>query len=110
MKKIIIESGVCGEKVEVTADSQDGRHVTVRVGKCCQFIERMKPDLEKEPLDAYRLMSNILNSPIYQSASRCLPHVTCPVPSAIHKVIEAEAGLAVPVDVKITFERDGGKE
>lgn len=104
MRKVQICAGVCGETVEATAEKVDNRRVKLKIGKCCQFIERMKPELEKEPLDAYQLMNTISSSRIYQSASKCLPHVTCPAPSGLHKLIEVEMGLAVPVDVSIKIE------
>ena len=39
----------------------------------------------------------------YQAALQNIEHITCPVPVAILKAIEAELGLALPKDVAIRF-------
>ncbi len=103
-KKVVICAGVCGETVEATVESVDSRYVRLKIGKCCKHIERMKPMLEGEPLDARKVISNIRQSPIFDAAQKWLPHVTCPVPVGLSKLIEIEAGLNVPVDVSIKFE------
>ena len=107
MNKISVFAGVCGEKVEATAHSEDGRHVKISITHCCKHVARMKAKLENGQMDGYELMRSIKTSPIYGAAGDCLPHVTCPIPSALHKLVEAELGLAVPVDVTIKFERNG---
>jgi len=108
MNKVVICAGVCGETVEATVESVDGRHVRLKIGKCCKHVERMKPMLEKEPLDAREVISNLRLSPVFDVANKCLPHVTCPVPVGLSKLIEIEAGLNVPVDVSIKFETTDG--
>ncbi|MDH4185329.1 MAG: hypothetical protein OEV92_13960 [Nitrospinota bacterium] len=104
MKKVSVFAGACGETVEATAESADGRHVDLKITQCCKHVARMKAKLENGPLDGYELMRSLRTSQIYDVAGQCLPHVTCPVPSALHKLIEAELGLAVPVDITIKFE------
>ncbi len=104
MPKITIDAGACGETVEASAECEDGRVVKFTIGVCCEHVERMKPALELEPLDAFSLMKGFEVSPIYQSAAKCLPHVTCPVPSGFHKLVELSAGLAVPADVTMKIE------
>jgi len=106
MKKIVVDAGVCGEKVAATAESPDGRHVKINITKCCRHMVQMKEMFSNGPLDGYELMRNIETSKIHIAADKCLPHVTCPVPTALHKLVEAELGLAVPVDVTIKFEKD----
>ncbi len=105
MAKVVVNAGVCGEIVEATAESDDERYVKIKIGKCCEYVERMKAELEAEPLDAYKLMTNFESSLIYKSANKCLPHVTCPVPSALHKLIEIATGMAVAADVTIKIEK-----
>lgn len=105
MAKVVVIAGVCGETIEASAESIDKRYVKIKIEKCCEHVERMKLALEKEPLDGYRLMTNFENSQIYKSANFCLPHVTCPVPSALHKLVEVALELAVPVDISIKIEK-----
>lgn len=105
MAKIVVNAGACGEIIEATAESDDERHVTIKIEKCCEYVERMKAELEAGPLDAYKLMTNIEGSLIYKSANKCLPHVTCPVPSGLHKLVELATGMAVASDVTIKIEK-----
>ena len=86
------------------AEKVDKRHVLLKITRCCEHIARMKTRLEKKPLDVLNVMSKISDSEIYKAADQCLPHTTCPVPSALSKLVEVEMGLAVPVDVSIRFE------
>jgi hypothetical protein len=104
MNKVSVFAGICGELVEATAESEDGRHVKITITQCCKHVARMKAKLENGPLDGFELMRSIKTSQIYAAAD-CLPHVTCPIPSALHKLVEAELGLAIPMDVTIKFER-----
>ncbi len=105
MAKVIVNAGVCGEIMEASAESVDKRYVKIKIGKCCEFVERMKPALESEPLDGYKLMTTFESSDIYKAANKCLPHVTCPVPSGLHKLIEVALDLAISVDVSIKIEK-----
>jgi len=105
MAKIVVTAGACGETVEATAKAVDDRYANVKIGKCCEYVERMKQALEAEPLDGYKLMKGFAASEIYKSAGVCLPHVTCPVPAALHKLVELELGLAVAADVVIKIEK-----
>jgi hypothetical protein len=58
-----------------------------------------------QTMDMMDVFKKILDNPVYRQGSICLRHVSCPVPSGILKALEVEAGLALPKDVKIVFER-----
>jgi len=58
-----------------------------------------------QTMDMMDVFKRILDNPVYREGSACLRHVSCPVPSAVQKALEIEAGLALPKDVKIVFER-----
>ena len=49
----------------------------------------------------------ILKNPVYLAAARHLKHAACPVPAAVLKALEVEAGLNVKKDATIVFEKDG---
>ena len=51
------------------------------------------------------VFGRMTDSAVYRSATQHLKHAACPVPSAILKAIEVEAGLAVPQDVIIKIEK-----
>ena len=42
---------------------------------------------------------------VYKAASRSTRHFMCPVPVAVLKAIEVEAGLALPKDVSFSFKK-----
>ena len=48
----------------------------------------------------------ILNNPVYLAAGRHLKHAACPVPAAVLKALEVEAGLNVKKDATIVFAKD----
>ena len=56
---------------------------------------------EVDPWDAIKRFGD---GEINKAALNCGLHVTCPVPMAILKAIEVEAGLALPRDIVIRFE------
>mgnify|MGYP007063821427 CR=1 FL=1 len=104
MPKINICAGQCGETVDASAECEDGRYVKFSIGKCCEHVEKLKPFLESEPIDAFTELRNFESSLIYEKSGKCLPHVTCPVPSGFLKLIELASGMAVASDVSIKIE------
>lgn len=68
------------------------------------MIEELGENLKE--LSMMACFTRIIDSIVYKEASACLKHVSCPVPSAILKTVEVEAGLAVAKDVSMKFLKD----
>lgn len=106
MTKVEIMPGVCGLKAIVTAESEDGMEVKVKVDSPCGGIRKMM-EAVGEDLDAYGLLFQKPGAgELYEAASRNCPHGTCVVPSGILKCIEAECKMALPRDASIHFIQD----
>jgi len=103
-----IKPGVCGFDTVVTASSQDLRHVRLAVDSQCPALLHLVA-LLPEQIDAYaELEPDNPRGVILRLATENLYCAGCPVPSAMIKAAEVEAGLAEPVDVTIRLEQDTG--
>ncbi|HDO35269.1 MAG TPA: hypothetical protein ENH07_03090 [Nitrospirae bacterium] len=96
-----INSGICGFSTVVKVEKKAGKKFAVTVSSECEMVQKLGAEMpELEFMDAFK---RITDNPVYVRASVCLKHVSCPVPSGVLKVLEVEAGLAVPKDVHMEF-------
>ena len=107
MTKVKIDPGVCGLITKVTAESEDGMNVHVRIVSACEDVRKMYEALGPDH-DAYEVcLSKPGKNAFYNYASQHFPgHAACPVVAGIIKCIEAECRLALPRDVTIRFVTD----
>jgi len=106
MTKIQIRPGACGMLVTVEVKKKDKKIFTVTVTSECEMVRKLGTELpELNFMDAFKRLHD---NPVYTKGAACLKHVSCPVPTGILKALEVEAGLAVPRDVSIVFEKDPG--
>lgn len=101
MIKIIVDSGICGFTVEITAKKDKDKKINISLDTECEMVKEMLEDIST--LDLRDALSGYLNNPVYRSASKHISHVACPVPAAILKAIEVQAGVCLPQDVNIKF-------
>ena len=103
MTKVEIMPGICGLTAIVTAESEDGMDVTVKVESKCKDVTKMMEEVG-EDLDAMEILFHKPGEgPLYEAASKYCPHAARPVTSGILKCIEAECHMALPKDVSIKF-------
>jgi len=102
MTKVVINPGICGFITSVEVDKVAKRKVKVVITSPCEKVTKLGESLTE--IDQWEILKKHVDCDIYKSASRRQLHVTCPVPLAILKAIEVEAGLALPRDVTIRFE------
>ncbi len=70
----------------------------------CEMARKLGETLPSLTLaDAFKKFPD---NPVYKKGAACLRHAACPVPSAVLKALEVEAGLGVPRDVTIVFMKD----
>ena len=105
MTRVKIEPGVCGLSTKVTAESEDGMEVKVKIYSACKAVQQMAKDLG-EDFDAYEVcLCHPGENEFYDYAKEHFPgHAACPTIAGIIKCIEAECKLALPRPVSITFE------
>ncbi len=105
MSKVVVDAGVCGFKAAVHARKTGDWSVEVRISSGCGMLTDMNPELA-EVNWRRGVFGRIENCAIYQISSRHIRHTACPVPAAILKAIEVEAGLALPADVTMRIAGD----
>ncbi|MBI5634058.1 MAG: hypothetical protein HZA15_11330 [Nitrospirae bacterium] len=101
MTKVQVNPGVCGFAVVVKVERDKERNFHIYLDTECEMVKKMAEELSF--LEFRAPFSAILHNPVYRSASRNLKHAACPIPSAILKAIEVEAGACLPRPVTITF-------
>lgn len=101
MRKVEVNSGACGYKAIVTAETEDGDMIKIKIETECLMVKGMAEELKQ--VEKMSLFAGFLTNPVYKVASKHVRHCMCPVPSAILKAVEVEAGLNVPKNVSIEF-------
>lgn len=101
MTVVEVDPGVCRMNATVEVTKVEKRKFKVAVTSECKMIAKMG-DLLGE-IDLKDVMKPHTESLVYQSASQCRLHLACPVPMAVLKAIEVEAGLALPKSITVNF-------
>lgn len=104
MTKVVVNSGACGFTVTVKAEKGSDKKILVFLDTACEMVRKMQEDIAA--VDRMVTLIGFRDNPVYLSAAKHLKHVACPVPSAILKAIETEAGMNVPKDARIEFIRE----
>jgi len=99
MTRVLVEPGACQLTTDVRATMQPDGLVAVAIESPCKLVSQWASTLG--PLDPFRFAGR------RQPGAAPLPcdvcHASCPLPVAVLKVVEVEAGLALPTDVRIAF-------
>ncbi len=105
MTTVIVNSGACGFTVtiKVKKTGEDGK-IAVSLETDCDRVRKMLEDIAV--LDRFAPLTGFHSNLVLRSAAKHLRHPACPVPSAILKAIEVEAGFNIPKDVSIHFVKD----
>lgn len=104
MTKIKVDTGQCGMEAVVEVKKKDKGAFELRITSPCAMVTKLAEEVPTLTLaDAFKML---LENPVYKKSAKCLRHVACPVPCAVLKALEVEAGLGVPKDVSIHFIRD----
>lgn len=104
MTRVTVNPGACGMESTIEVEKKDSRTYNVKVGSDCEMVVKLGKEVSE--LTMMDVFKRLLDNPVYTKAAMCLKHVACPVPSAILKALEVEAGLNVPKDVSIKFVKD----
>ncbi|TAN41395.1 MAG: hypothetical protein EPN22_15450 [Nitrospirae bacterium] len=104
MTRVRINPGACGLPAVVEIEKKDAKTYVLRVTSECPMVEKLGAEVsELTMMDAFKRFQD---NPVYSKGAACLKHVACPVPSGILKALEVEAGLNVPKDASIVFEKE----
>lgn len=103
MAQADVMAGNCGFNTHVET-SMNGRTCKVHITSDCAAIQRMAEELTE--VDPYKEISFRRAMPkTHEMGVKYCTHAACPVPVAILKAIEIEAGLALPTDVIIKLSK-----
>lgn len=106
MVKVVIKSGICGFTINASAVGEDGRHVKLEIESDCPNWQKIAAELKE--VDAFEeLFQTKLEGKVYQTFIRLSPHVSCPGPSGLLKLIEVTAGLALPQSASLVVWKEG---
>ena len=105
MTKVVVTSGACGFTSAISAGETADQSVAISVDSGCAMVEMMAAEIAC--LGWQDALVGILDNPVYLAAGKHLRHPACPVPAAVLKALEVEAGLNVKTDVTIVFEKGG---
>jgi hypothetical protein len=101
MVTVNVNPGVCKFEAVIDVRKIPGGEVEVNVTSQCKNVNSLCQSLSKMKV------SEAVTSPnrnvVIKHALLTLPHSACPIPCAVIKAVEAEAGLALKKDVSITF-------
>ena len=101
MTVVEVDAGSCGFITKIEVFKVDARLVKVVVSSDCEMITEWGEELIS--LDWGQCLRNFVDSPVFQCSSKHIGHVACPIPVALIKAMEVEAGLALPANVTIRF-------
>ena len=105
MTRVAVKAGACGFTSLIRAEKGRERTIDISIQSGCAMVQKMAAEITS--LGRRDALVGMLNNPVYLAAGRHLKHAACPVPAAVLKALEVEAGLNVKTDATITFEKDG---
>ena len=98
-----MDPGICGFSCVIEAQKKGSRTVSVKItGSECKQILRLSGLVNKMTLRD--LFAPISRNPVFSSVELAGCHLSCPVPVAVLKAAEVAMEMALPRDVRITFE------
>ena len=99
-----VKSGICGFVAAIDAKSEDMQHVTIALDSDCPNVQRLQGLLGT--IDAFSELGTKFDGEIHSASKAAkLCNAGCPIPAALHKVTQVAAGLALPGDASIEFEK-----
>lgn len=101
MTMVEVNPGICGMNTTIGVTKLNKRQFGVDITTDCEIITKMGELLGE--IDLRDSLKPHIHSSIYQCATQCRVHISCPIPMAIIKAVEVEAGIALPRPVTVHF-------
>ncbi len=104
MAKCEINAGICGFGTTVEAIDLGKYKIRLNITSECPNIQKLAEELvEIDALD--EIAKKAKSTKTFEIAAKHCPHCSCIVPPGIIKAVEVAAGLALPKDAIIKFEK-----
>ena len=97
-----VDAGICGKKATIEVTKIGKCRVKLKIDSDCEIIAQAGNSLAE--IDLKEAMKSPVDSVVYKQFSKYGSHASCPVPMAILKSIEVEAGVALARSVCVRFE------
>ncbi len=104
MATVFMNAGPCGFKIKVTATSDDGQHVDLRISSGCPEVQALAKELTR--VDAFGELRRFSDTEVGKACNKHIPHAACPVAIGVLKAVEVAAGLALPADISIEVRKE----
>ena len=101
--RIKVFAGICGFTTTIHVTAKPGYKAQVVLETDCPNYKKVGASLEGKSLNVMDEMFKKQASVVLDLCNTLVPHISCPVPSAIFKALEVSAKLALPCDPTITF-------
>jgi len=103
LTRINIDPGICGYPTVVEIKTVGKRQYSVIIKTECEKLTLLSDQIET--LNLADVFKQAKDSRLYSAVADCLLHPACPMPVAIIKALEVEAGIALARDVVIRFDK-----
>ena len=104
LTKVIVNPGVCGFPATIEVIKTGKRQFALKIKTECDKLSALSRQVQT--IDFMQAFQPAAQSDLYRAAAECTLHAACAIPVAIIKALEVEAGLALPRDVAIHFEKE----
>ena len=101
MTRVTVNPGVCGFTATITVEKIDKKRLACKIDSKCKAVDGLNTVLSE--INKFEILKPKTDSEIWLKLCGQPLHLSCPIPVAIIKAIEAEAGLALARDVSIHF-------
>jgi hypothetical protein len=93
----------------VEARQQNKHHASIKIsGSQCKQIRKLAENITEVTMKDLFVRHTV--NPVIRAAEQAGCHLTCPVPVAVLKAAEAVLDLALPCDLRISFEQQEKKD
>lgn len=103
MTSVLVNPGVCGFQTNIVVAQADKRQFDIKLTTECELVNQLAQYITT--LNIEEAFIRVQDSKLYEAVSSCSLHPSCPIPVAIIKALEVEAGIALARDITINFDR-----
>jgi hypothetical protein len=103
LTELEVFAGICGFTTTIHVKSKGEYKAVLTLETECPNYKKVAKVLGTDPLNVMDELFKKGESKVLDACKGNVPHISCPVPAAILKALEVNAGLALPRDATITF-------
>ena len=108
--RVRVDPGICGFACTIEAWKSGHRETSVKIKECeCNQIRLLDKKLSK--IKVRDIFVSGAQNKVFRLSGTVGCHASCPIPVAVVKACEVAMGMALPKNVRITFEfvrKEGG--